>query len=62
MTLDISIYDRLARRMRTAGLRARAVVPFEPPRRRLSSRRLAQHAGFGTLDTVLTTLIDPEHP
>jgi hypothetical protein len=55
------VFGRLANEMRSSGVAAEVLFPFEGAGRQLSFRRLAESAGFGTADTVLTILLHPEY-
>ena len=55
------VIPRLAAGLRRAGARAQVLFSFEGAGRQMSFRRLAEYAGFGTTDTVLTMLIHPTY-
>ncbi len=54
-----AVLPRLATELRDAGARVRTVFPFMAPGPGLSYRRLAEQAGFGSADTVLSILLRP---
>lgn len=54
-----AVLPRLATELNDAGARVRTVFPFKAPGPSLSFRRLAEQAGFGSADTVLSILLHP---
>jgi hypothetical protein len=55
------VIPRLAAGLEEAGARAHVLYSFDGSGRQMSFRRLAEFAGFGTTDTVLTMLIHPTY-
>ena len=54
------VVPRLAEIVGAAGAECEVLYPFGRPTQTVSFRRLAEHCGFGTADTVLGTVIHPE--